>query len=408
MLPLRLQPSDRRLGETLQQLGRDLRTVFDGWRGRPAAPFTLRDARAGGRPAPAPGPDLGAREVEVVERIQECADAVTLVLADPRGGAFEYAPGAFFTLLLEEGGEELRRAYSASSIAGRVDRLALTIKRVDGGRVSTYLNDQVKVGDRLRLLGPSGAFTITPEAAAARRLVLIGGGSGITPLMAMIRTLLEVEAATELALIYGSRAPSAIIFGEALAELAARHAGRLHLRLVVDDAEGEAAWPGGIGRLDREGLGRELAALPWPKEQVDGFYVCGPEPMIEAARALLRDLEVPEERRHEERFTAPQRRAQAPTRARAAAPVKIRRRGQAEAATVIVGPGATLLEGARAAGQALPFSCAMGGCGACKVKVIAGEVAMDEPNCLSAEERAAGYALTCCGAPVGPCEIEVA
>ncbi|MCA9658609.1 MAG: ferredoxin--NADP reductase, partial [Myxococcales bacterium] len=408
MLPLRLQPSDRRLGETLQQLGRDLRTVFDGWRGRPAAPFTLRDARAGGRPAPAPGPDLGAREVEVVERIQECADAVTLVLADPRGGAFEYEPGAFFTLLLEEGGEELRRAYSASSIAGRVDRLALTIKRVDGGRVSTYLNDQVKVGDRLRLLGPSGAFTITPEAAAARRLVLIGGGSGITPLMAMIRALLAVEAETEIALIYGNREPRAIIFREALADLAAAHPGRLHLRHVVEADGDEPGFVAARGRLDRDGLTPELAALPWPKVLVDGWYVCGPEPMLHAARVCLDDLEIAGERRHEERFTAPRRRGDASTRAKVATPVTIRRRGEERGATVIVPPGATLLEAARAAGQDLPFSCAVGGCGACRVKVVVGDVAMDEPNCLTAEERAAGFALTCCGAPAGPCTIEVA
>jgi ferredoxin-NADP reductase len=405
---LRLAPTDRRLRDTVEQLGRDLRTVVDGWRGRRPAPVRERTPRGDVTPRRRVHADLGAREVVVAARIQETADAVTLLLEDPSGAPFDFTPGAFFTVVVDVAGEELRRAYSASSSYLERGRLALTCKRVADGRVSTYLNDQVAIGDRLRLLGPSGAFTITPEAGARRRLVLIGGGSGITPLMAMIRALLAVEAETEIALIYGNREPGAIIFREALVELAAAHPGRLHLRHVVEADGDEPGFVAARGRLDRAGLIPELAALPWPKVLVDGWYVCGPEPMLHAARACLDDLEIAGECRHEERFTAPQRRSDASTRAKVATPVTIRRRGEERAATVIVPPGATLLEAARAAGQDLPFSCAVGGCGACRVKVVAGDVAMDEPNCLTAEERAAGFALTCCGAPAGPCTIEVA
>ncbi len=144
-------------------------------------------------------------------------------------------------------------------------------------------------------------------------------------------------------------------------------------------------------------------------DAVDGVYVCGPEPMLVAARELLLERGVDPAKLHEERFSAPQRRGSAPARGSVAAPVTIRRRGRpaGEGAVVIVPAGATLLEAATAAGQDMPFSCAVGGCGACRVRVLEGEVVMDEPNCLSEEERAAGYALTCCGAPVGPCAIEV-
>ncbi|MEZ4380784.1 MAG: ferredoxin--NADP reductase [Nannocystaceae bacterium] len=404
---LRLAPTDRRLRDTVEQLRRDARTIVDGWRGRRPAPVGDRHARAEVAPRPRLT-DLGAREVVVAARVQETADAVTLILEDPAGAPFRFDPGAFFTVVVELDGEALRRAYSASSSALEPERLALTCKRVAGGRVSTYLNDQVRVGDRLRLLGPSGAFTLTPAADRRRRLVLIAGGSGITPLMAMIRALLPAEPTAELALIYGNRDPAAIIFRAALRELAAAHPGRLHVRHVVESADAEPGFDGARGRLDREGLAPELAALPWAPAQVDGWYVCGPEPVLHAARACLDDLEVADERRHEERFTAPQRRPEAATRAAVATPVTIRRRGAERATTVIVPPGATLLEAARAAGEALPFSCAVGGCGACRVKVVAGAVAMDEPNCLTAEERAAGFALTCCGAPAGPCTIEVA
>lgn len=393
--------------------------VIDGLRGRRTSPVLDRRPRGeayestpaeGAEPAGRVG--LGGREVVVAERIQETADAVTLILQDPTGAPFDFTPGAFFTVILSlddgEGCvEEVRRAYSASSSALEPGRLALTCKRVEGGRGSTYLNQSAAVGDSLRILGPAGAFTLTPQPEATRRLVLVGGGSGITPLMSMIRTILVAEPGSELALIYGNRTPESIIFRDGLAALAKAYPGRLHLRHVVETVE--PGWGGGVGRLDRQGLAPEIAALPWPHDDVDGWYVCGPEPMLAAARELLVELGVGPERLHEERFSAPQRRAATPTRGEVAAPVTIRRRDRPDApsAVVIVQAGATLLEAATAAGQELPFSCAVGGCGACRVRVLEGEVVMDEPNCLTAEERAQGFALACCGAPLGPCSIEV-
>jgi len=406
---LGIQPTDRRLRETFSQLRRDLRMVADGWRGKRVSEALRRAPRGPTSVSQvAPSRGLATREVVVAARIQETPEAVTLVLEDPSGAPFVFDPGAFFTVLVELDGEELRRAYSASSSPGDRDRLALTCKRVVGGRVSSYLNERVQVGARLRLLGPAGAFVLRADPEQRRRIVLIGGGSGITPLMSMIRTLLEVETDTEMALIYGNRSQGSIIFNERLAQLASAHPGRLHLHHRLEDPP--ALWRGGVGRLDTLGLSATIEQLPWEPAAVDGWYVCGPEPILVAARELLREeLDVPADKLHEERFTAPERRQTAPTRGAVAAPVTIRRRGQptTEGVTVIVPAGSTLLDAANAAGERLPFSCAVGGCGACRVRVTAGDIVMDEPNCLSVEERAAGYVLTCCGAPQGPCSIEV-
>lgn len=386
------------------------------FRGRTPAPFHLRGARGAGaisspidRASEVPSSGLGAREVRIVERIQETADAITLVVVDPAGADLAFVPGAFFTVIVAIDGAEHRRAYSASGPAQEPGRLRLTVRRVDGGRVSGFLHDRVAVGDTLRLLGPSGAFTLRPAEALGRRLVMIAGGSGITPIMAMIRSALAAagpDTALDLALVYGNRRRDTILFAEALAELAAAHPSRLRVQHVLEDMSDAPA--GAIaGRLDEAGLAAALTALGRDPAACDGLYVCGPEPMLEAARAHLDRLGVPAERRHEERFTGPQRRSG--ERADAGAPVTVTIRRGGRERPLVVPAGRTILEAAQAAdlGDALPFSCAMGGCGACKVRVIAGEVAMDEPNCLTREERAAGHALTCVGAPLGPCTLEV-
>src|SRR5690606_30359067 len=156
------------------------------------------------------------------------------------------------------------------------------------------------------------------------------------------------------------------------------------------------------GLLGRETLDAQLA----PIDASDAiFFVCGPAPVMDAAREALLARGVAEARIREERFQNPERRTSAPLPADAQRVVVRTRRGERE---VVVEPGRTLLEAGLKSGADLPFSCAMGGCGACRVRLVEGELTMDEPNCLSAREKEEGYVLTCIGRPVTSCVVEVA
>lgn len=399
-------PSTSTLRARLDTLRRDLRAVADGLRGKKPPPFARRAPLGRHHHTIAPSQEvLAPRSLRVDRVVRETPDAVTLHLVDPTGAPFSFLPGQFMTLLVDVGGEALRRAYSiCTGIDEDPGCIAITSKRVQGGRVSNHLNEGVRAGDTLRVLGPSGSFTVAPDAARRRELVLIGGGSGITPLLSIARSVLAREPGSRVHLVYGNRSWDDVIFREALSALAAAHPGRFTVRHVLEaPPEG---WAGRAGLLDGEACAAELDALPAdPGAALEppDFFVCGPAPMMDAVREVLRARGVPASRIHEERFSSPaQGEAPRPTSPQ---PVNIRVRGLLRAVTAA--PGQTLLEAGLAAGVPMPFSCAMGGCGACKVRLVDGEVAMEEPNCLSAAERAEGFVLACASRAARPTTVEV-
>ena len=378
-------------------LTRDAGMVRDSLRGRRSPPFTQRLVES----LPSSAHLLSPRPMRVAEIVRETRDCVSLVLEDPTGAPVRFLPGQFFTVMATVDGEPLRRAYSASSSALDSARVSITAKRVAGGKMSTWLNEGVTEGDVVSVLGPSGTFVVEPRSEKVRHVVLVGGGSGITPLMAIARAVLAVERGSRVSLTYANRSEADAIFGDALAALAREHSDRFVVRHVV-------------GLFDRVTAAREIDAIYAIDDRTDvatDFYVCGPEAMMAEARAALVARGVEPERIHEERFTSPHLRARAPsppqgrTHADASHPVTIHARGVEH--RVLVAGGRTLLEAALDAGVAMPFSCAMGGCGACKVKLAAGDIEMEEPNCLSAEERAAGYVLACVARPRGPAAVAV-
>lgn len=391
-----------RLGRSFAGLRRDLRMLADGLAGRHPAPYSLRKPRRGATGASL----LSPRAVRVVEVIRETADAVTLVLAQASGEPFVYSAGQFFTLLVPAQNPTeppLRRAYSASSSPLDGQTVSLTSKRVAGGVVSNYLNDAVQPGMMLKLLGPSGSFTPEPRPERRRHLVLIGGGSGITPLLSILRTVLRVETASRVSLIYGNRGLADIIFRTELEALLAQHGDRFALRHVL--LQPPAGFTGTAGLLDKPTVAAEVAAVlaGSPSELPTEFYVCGPDAMMEAAVAALRDRGVPESAIHEERFLS----VHARPVAQPAAPQPLEVTTPAGTRTLVVAPGQTILEAGLAAGVAMPFSCALGGCGACKVRLVRGTVAMSEPNCLSRAERESGAVLACIAKPESAVAIVV-
>ncbi|HEY2512511.1 MAG TPA: ferredoxin--NADP reductase [Polyangiaceae bacterium] len=401
-------PFRRRFAHAYAQLRRDASMVVGPWLGRRPVPFTTRASA----PRPHATSDetasrhaalLAPRTVRIAEVIRETADAVTVVFEDPNGQPISFVPGQFFTLLLPVGGEILRRAYSASSDVRDPSRVGVTVKRVAGGVVSNHVNDRLRAGDTLQVLGPSGNFVVPAGEGSDRHLVLLAGGSGITPMMAIARHLLEAEPRTRLTLVYGNRGEADVIFRAALEALVVRHGDRFHVRHVLSAPP--AGWTGGSGLLEEAVVASELEACRAHDAAL--FLICGPEPMMAASRAALRARGVPDAKILEERFNMPHLRARPATVVETTQLLTIRA-GSAGRREVYVAPGETMLEAGLSAGVSMDYSCAMGGCAACKVRLCDGEVEMEEPNCLTVEERAQGYVLACVGRVRTPVTIALA
>ncbi|MGO9709709.1 MAG: 2Fe-2S iron-sulfur cluster-binding protein [Polyangiaceae bacterium] len=402
----------RSLTEAFEQLRRDATMVARRVAGKRSPPFTTRRPNEGTKhraddAAARMTALLAPRTVRVARVIRETPDAVTLLFEDPLGAPFRFVPGQFFTLILPVGGEMLRRAYSVSSDAREPERVAVTVKRVAGGVVSNHVNDHVKEGDLIQVLGPSGSFVVPPVqagAGSARHLVLLAGGSGITPMMSIARTVLGVELETRVTLVYGNRGEGDIIFRDAIEALARAHGPRFVVRYVLSDPP--RGWTGGAGILEERILHAELDACG-PIGDAH-FVLCGPEPMMRAARTALRARGVSEDKILEERFNMPHLRARAAAAADAGPQVLTIRANGAGVREVYVAPEQTMLEAGLSAGIKMDYSCAMGGCAACKVRLCDGEVEMEEPNCLTAEERGQGYVLACVSRVRKPATIALA
>lgn len=349
------------------------------------------DVEVGGqrkRPVTEPAAANPLREVRIAEVRRETPSAVTLVLEDAeRPGSFDFRPGQFFTLVTDIDGRPVRRAYSASSAPGAA-RLEVTVKQVEGGRFSTHVHRNLRAGDRLSVRGPSGAFHADP--AAAHEVVLVAAGSGVTPMMSMIRTL---PTARRISLLYSSRGEEEVIFADELLRLAKENPRRLSVTHVLTREH---------GRLDAAGVHGWLTELR-PSEDAR-YYLCGPESLMDTVRDVLTELGVPDDRVHHERYTSG-----ADTTTTAAAPQEmVVEDGPHEVGTVVVEPGQTLLDAGLAAGLPMPYSCTVGNCGDCMVKLRAGDVAMNGPNCLTPQQKTDGYVLTCVGCPLSKVTLDIA
>ncbi|MGW6932638.1 2Fe-2S iron-sulfur cluster-binding protein [Lentzea sp. NPDC054927] len=313
------------------------------------------------------------REVRVVEVRRETPSAVTLVLEDDK--PFDFRPGQFFTLVTDIDGRRVRRPYSASSAPGS-PRLEITVKQVEGGRFSSHVHG-LAVGDRLFVRGPSGAFHV--DEKAGHDVVLIAAGSGVTPMMSMIRTLLASPVGGRIALLYSNRTADETIFAAELARLAEHD--RLSVTHVVTSRD---------GRLDGAAVRRWATAVA-PSSDAR-YYLCGPESLMDTVRQALESLGVSDDHVHVERYTSgPVAMAGSST------PLRMLVEGSGQA---VVEPGQTLLDAGLAAGLPMSYSCTVGSCGECVVKLLAGKVSQQEPNCLTAQQKAAGQILACTSAPL--------
>lgn len=187
------------------------------------------------------------------------ADAVALELSDPSGAQLDFQPGQFVTVVVRIGDAEHRRAYSICSPSHTRTSIRIGVKRLDRGIVSTFLCEQTHVGDRIEVLGPSGTFTVRPDPEQARQLVLIAGGSGITPLLSIAESVLVAEPASSVVLVFGNRSPADVMFRGELERLATMSPGRFVVRHVLETVTPDVT--ARCGRLTREILAEELATL---------------------------------------------------------------------------------------------------------------------------------------------------
>ncbi|MGE2715349.1 2Fe-2S iron-sulfur cluster-binding protein [Mycolicibacterium litorale] len=320
----------------------------------------------------------GFAPLRIKRVVRETSDAVSLVLDVPRhcSGRFRYQAGQFLTLRVTVDGQELRRCYSMSS-APVEDELRITVKRDPGGLVSNWLNDTAAEGAELRAAPPEGRFLLRDNDSG---IVAFAGGSGITPIMSLIRTALATSA-RPIRLFYANRGRDSVIFADDLARLVDGHADRLTVTQHFDE-DGGVVTPAVVASVAAEAGDAD-------------YYICGPGPFMDTVESAVVSTGVPRERIHLERFQV------APVPADAMAPggevateevvIELDRK----TTTAAYRAGNTLLQTARTAGLRAPSSCETGSCGTCMARIVAGSARMLNNDALDDDEVAEGWVLTC-------------
>lgn len=343
------------------------------------------------------------RELLVKEVIAETKDAVSLVFEQPATNPVTYKSGQFLTLIATIDGKEVRRAYSLCSAPGIDTNLAVVVKRVDKGLMSNWIPENIKAGQRIKVLEPMGNFTTEFSKDRKRHIIQFAGGSGITPMMSILKSLLHQEPESICSLIYANRDVDSIIFRDELDRLQRQFEGRLHVIHILDNAP--MNWQGYSGLLNHDLLVKLLERVPnWGHDRTT-YLMCGPEGMMKNVEAILAELKIPAEKIFKESFVTgtidkakKEENKAATVSGNTAHQVTIRYDGQEYKFTVE--PHRTILETALDQGIDLPYSCQSGLCTACRGKAISGKVKLDEEEGLSQSERAEGYVLTCVGHPI--------
>jgi ring-1,2-phenylacetyl-CoA epoxidase subunit PaaE len=367
--------------------------------------------------------------LRVIAITRETSDAVTIHFEHPEKQPILYKPGQFLTLIIPFEGKKVRRSYSLSSTPYNSSRLSVTVKRVAGGLVSNYLVDTLQIGQEIEVMEPIGNFCLTCDSNQTRHIVLLGAGSGITPLMSILKSVLHEEQQSKVTLVYGNRDEDTVIFKEELESLGKTYADRLKIKFVYSQPKlqpkqqepvkksftakllssfglSNAAGSTEIsGRLNHRRINNLLEQLGITKHVNALYYICGPEGFMGEATKALGKMQIPSNAIFLERFVQKkQTESQGPMNVTA-----VNSNPVTQKVTILIGgkeyqlnvqPDKTILEAALDENIDMPYSCQAGLCTACMGKCLSGEVRMDEHDGLSESELKEGYVLNCMAHPI--------
>jgi ring-1,2-phenylacetyl-CoA epoxidase subunit PaaE len=338
-------------------------------------------------------------KVAAIEAITDDSVAITFAVPAELADEYEFTAGQHLTI--RRAGEEIRRSYSICSPAGS-GVLRIGVKRIPGGEFSAYAANDLKVGDELEVMTPLGRFGSTFDAGNAKHYAFVAAGSGITPVLSLVATILSIEPSSRVTLLYGNRTAGSVMFADELADLKDRYAERFHLVHVLSRETTEVELFS--GRIDAERLQRMFATI-LPLDSVDEWFLCGPYAMVVGAQELLLTEGVPREHVHAELFhvgdEAPKAPVEESTADEDAAQVTVILDGRRS--TFALGEHSkAVLDATLAVRSDAPFACKGGVCGTCRAKVLDGSVRMDTNWALEPDEIRAGYVLTCQSHPTTP------
>ncbi|WP_156802237.1 hybrid-cluster NAD(P)-dependent oxidoreductase [Leeia oryzae] len=302
---------------------------------------------------------------------------------------FYFEPGQFLTLELDMEGEKVSRCYTISSPPTKPHTIAITVKRVPGGRVSNWLHDHLQPNSLLTAFDPAGAFT--PVGHRTAKMLFLSAGSGITPVMSMARTYADLGIHQDIVFVHNARSPDDIIFHQELTRLAGENP---HFRLVTlcDNVSNNSAYQGLTGRLDAQVLQKNI-----PDFTEREVFVCGPAGYMDYVKKLLLEHGFPEAHYHQESFSLE---SAVPTEAAISGDicvVELIKSGR----VIKVNQAENLMASLKAQGVPVPSSCGQGVCGTCKTRVVSGQVEMKHQGGIRQREIDKGYCLLCCSKPSG-------
>lgn len=348
--------------------------------------------------------------VKAIEAETDQAVVVTFEVPSDLKDKYTYKAGQYLTIKFDINGKEERRAYSLCSAPNIEQDLKIGIKRVKGGKVSNHVCDRIKAGDKIEVMPPQGLFLAKTNADNKKDYYLFGGGSGITPLLSILKTVAENEPKSRVFLYYQNKNEDSIMFKDELTALEKRYQGQVLVRHILDEPKTEKKggmlglfakkiilWEGEVGRIDVKRSTKFINENQLGDGRVEEFYLCGPEGMMESVEAALKNKGIEDKYIHREVFLSSSKPASFGEGSTGGATVIATISGKQY--TVVLKSKESILEGLMRIDADPPFSCMSGACSTCMAKVKSGTAKMERCLALDDSEVQQGYILTCSAIP---------